>query len=307
MSELEIRKAVKERYSKVATSSDSACCGGGECGDSNLISLGEAVPVEASAINAGCGSPLLLVSPKEDDVVLDLGSGGGIDIFRASQLVGEKGRAIGVDATPEMVWKARETKAKYGDKYANAEFRLGEIEHLPVESDSVSYVISNCVINLSPDKPAVFRESFRVMKEGGVFAVADVTLQKEIPESARKDMDSWSACIAGALTDSEYEKLLTSAGFHGITIEHISDSNIGKYPFSYFSSHIKASRPGWDHTFRADTSHRTAYGCGLQSCKKSWAGDSFGLLCKSGNLLGRPARRRCACRSGVRDVHTQES
>src|SRR5271165_2286405 len=128
MSEQEIRKAVRDRYSKVATSTDAACCGGDDCGDSNTITLGEEVPVEASSINAGCGSPLLLVSPKEGDVVLDLGSGGGIDIFRASLLVGGTGKAVGVDATPEMVWKARETKSKYGQKYANSEFRLGEIE-----------------------------------------------------------------------------------------------------------------------------------------------------------------------------------
>ena len=243
MSDLEIRRAVKERYSKIATSSDPSCCGGDGCNDSDLVSLGENVPIEASSVNAGCGSPLLLVTPKEGDVVLDLGSGGGIDIFRASQLVGEKGRAIGVDATPEMVWRARETKSKYGDRYANVEFRLGEIEHLPIESGSVDYVISNCVINLSPDKLAVFRESFRVLREGGTFAVADVTLQQEIPESARKDMDSWSACIAGALTDSEYERLLTDTGFQGVEIEHVSDSNIGEYPFSYFSSHIRAGKP----------------------------------------------------------------
>lgn len=244
MSELEIRKAVKERYAKMATSSDSKCCNEDDsCTASDLTSVGEAVPIEASSVGAGCGSPLLLISPKEGDVVLDLGSGGGIDIFRSSQLVGEKGRAIGVDATPEMVWRARETKSKYGDKYVNVEFRLGEIEYLPVESNSVDYVISNCVINLSPDKPAVFRESFRVLKESGVFAVADVTLPREIPNSARKDMDSWSACIAGALTDSDYESLLKSAGFQDVQIEHVSDSNIGEYPFSYFSSHIKAKKP----------------------------------------------------------------
>ena len=228
----------------MATSSDSKCCNEDDCCTvSDLTTVGEAVPIEASSVGAGCGSPLLLVNPKEGDVVLDLGSGGGIDIFRASQLVGEKGRAIGVDATPEMVWRARETKSEYGDKYANAEFRLGEIEHLPVESRSVDYVISNCVINLSPDKPAVFRESFRVLKAGGVFAVTDVTLPKEIPDSARKDMNSWSACIAGALTDSVYRRLLRSAGFQGVKIEHMSDSNIGEYPFSYFSSHIKAKKP----------------------------------------------------------------
>jgi arsenite methyltransferase len=243
MSELEIRKAVKERYAKIAISSDSSCCAGDDCGDSGLVSLGGAVPVEASSVNAGCGSPLLLIDPKEGDVVLDLGSGGGIDIFRASQLVGTRGKAIGVDATPEMVWRARETKSKYGDKYANTEFRLGEIEHLPIESNSVDFVISNCVINLSPDKLAVFRESFRVLKDDGVFAVADVTLQKEIPNAARTDMDSWSACIAGALTDTEYESLLTRAGFKDIEIIHVSDSNIGEYPFAYFSSHIKAKKP----------------------------------------------------------------
>jgi arsenite methyltransferase len=239
MSELEIRKAVKERYAKIAVSSEPECCGD----DSGIISLGEAVPIEASSVNAGCGSPLLLVSPKEGDVVLDLGSGGGIDVFRASMMVGEKGRAIGVDATPEMIWRARETKSKYGSKYANSEFRLGEIEHLPIESDTVDYVISNCVINLSPDKPAVFGESFRVLRGGGVFAVADVTLPEEIPESARKDMDSWSACIAGALTDSDYGRLLRDAGFREVEIEHVSDSNIGKYPFKYHSSHITARKP----------------------------------------------------------------
>jgi arsenite methyltransferase len=242
MSELDIRKAVKERYAKLAISSDSSCCAGGDCGDSTLVSLNVAVPVEAYSVNAGCGSPLLLINPKEGDVVLDLGSGGGIDIFRASQLVGRSGKAIGVDATPEMIWRARETKSKYGEKYANTEFRLGEIEHLPIESNSVDYAISNCVINLSPDKLAVFRESFRVLKDDGIFAVADVTLQEEVPDAARKDMDSWSACIAGALTDKVYEGLLTRAGFEGVEISHISDSNIGKYPFGYFSSHIKARK-----------------------------------------------------------------
>jgi arsenite methyltransferase len=244
VSELEIRKAVKDRYAKIAISSDSSCCAGGNCGDSGLFSVG--VPVEASSVNAGCGSPLTLIDPKDGDVVLDLGSGGGIDIFRASQLVGRSGKAIGVDATPEMIWRARETKSKYGDKYANSEFRLGEIEHLPIDSGSVDYVISNCVINLSPDKLAVFREAFRVLKEDGIFAVADVTLQKEIPDAARKDMDSWSACIAGALTDTEYERLLTRAGFKDVELGHVSESNIGDYPFAYFSSHIRARKPTLD-------------------------------------------------------------
>jgi len=237
MSEAEIRKAVKERYAKLAISPGSNCCD-----DSNLITTGEPVPVEASAVSAGCGSPLLLISPQKRDVVLDLGSGGGIDVFRASQLVGNEGKAIGVDGTPEMIWRARDTKSKYSPKYDNVEFRLGEIEHLPIDSNSVDYVISNCVINLSPDKLAVFKEAYRVLKGGGTLAVADITLPKEIPESARKDMDSWSACIAGALTDSDYRSKLSQAGFSEIEIQHVSDSNIGEYPFPYFSSHIKAKK-----------------------------------------------------------------
>jgi arsenite methyltransferase len=238
-SELEIRKAVRDRYSKLATSESSDCCGGNSC-ESPLVQIGEEIPVEASSVNAGCGSPLQLVTLKAGDSVIDLGSGGGIDIFRASQIIGENGRAIGIDATAEMIWRARDTARKYGDKYRNVEFRLGEIEHLPVASNSIDYVISNCVINLSPDKSQVFREAYRVLKNNGTFAVADVTLQKEIPDEARKDMDSWSACIAGALTDSEYTRLLNVAGFQKITIDHVSTTNIGEYPFPYFSSHIKA-------------------------------------------------------------------
>jgi len=243
MAELEIRKAVKDRYAKLATSADSCSCGGTCDDDRALTTPGDPVPSEASSVSAGCGSPLSLIAPKPGDTVLDLGSGGGIDVFKASQMVGPGGRAIGVDATPEMVWRARETRAKYGDRYANAEFRLGEIEHVPIDSRSVDYIISNCVINLVPDKLAVFRESFRVLKEGGTFAVADVTLQDEIPEDARKDMDSWSSCIAGALLDGEYEGKLRAAGFTDIEIEHVSDSSIGDYPFRYYSSHIRARKP----------------------------------------------------------------
>jgi arsenite methyltransferase len=239
--EVEVRKAVKERYAKLAisTNSEPCCSNESDCCGSELISISD-IPIEAANINAGCGSPVSLISLKEGDVVVDLGSGGGIDIFRASALVGRSGKAIGVDATPEMIWRSRDTARKYGDKYQNVEFRLGEIEHLPIASNSIDYVISNCVINLSPDKLAVFSESFRVLKNNGTFAVADVTLSKEIPEEARKDMDSWSACIAGALTDSEYTRLLSLAGFQDISIEHVSTTNIGEYPFPYYSSHIKA-------------------------------------------------------------------
>ncbi len=240
MSDLEIRRAVKERYSKLAKSLDSSR--GENCCAPRLVLIGQQLPPEVFSISAGCGSPLAIVKPKNGDTILDLGSGGGIDIFRASQMVGARGKAIGVDATPEMIWRAREIKAKYGDKYSNVEFRLGEIEHLPIESKSVDFVISNCVINLSPDKLAVFKESFRVLKEGGTFAVADVTLPREIPETARKDMNSWTACVAGALTDSEYAELLRSAGFGDIHIVHVSNTNIGECESPYHSSHIRARK-----------------------------------------------------------------
>src|SRR5487761_1243365 len=259
ISELEIRKAVKERYSKLASgtsdccgSATSDCCDDGGCcsGSSSLITIGEEIPAEASSVNAGCGSPLQLVSPKQGEVVLDLGSGGGIDVFRASQLVGASGRSIGIDATPEMIWRARETAAKYGDKYRNTEFRLAEIEHLPIDAGSVDYVISNCVINLSPDKEKVFSEAFRVLKPNGIFAVADITVQSEIPKSARSDMDSWSACVAGALSDSEYKRLLINAGFEDVRIDHVSTTsehlnagNAKPEKFDFFSSYIKAKKP----------------------------------------------------------------
>ena len=242
--ELEIRSIVKERYSKLATTPETGkCCGedDGCCGGSSRESR-DTVPAEASSINAGCGSPMLLVTPKPGETVLDLGSGGCIDVFRASQLVGPGGRAIGVDATPEMIWRARATREKYVDKYSNTEFRLGEIECLPIASDSVDYVISNCVINLSPDKSAVFREAFRVLKRGGMFAVADVTLDTEIPETEKKNMDSWSACVSGGLTEQAYRSMLEKAGFEDVSIEHVSSSNIGKFSFEFHSSHIKARK-----------------------------------------------------------------
>jgi arsenite methyltransferase len=249
----EVRKAVKERYAKLATdaTTESCCTSDKECCDP-LVLLGE-IPSEASAISAGCGSPVSLISLKEGDVVLDLGSGGGVDVFRASSLVCASGRAIGIDATPEMIWRARETASKYPDKYHNVEFRLGEIEHLPVESKSVDYVISNCVINLSPNKQQVFDEAFRVLKPRGMFVVADITVNEDIPEIARKDMGSWSACVSGAISDNDYKKMLGSSGFVDIRVEEIpktdQKSNSEKtvdgdaYPFEVTRNHIKARKP----------------------------------------------------------------
>lgn len=251
--ESEVRKAVKERYARLATNAatENCCTSDGQCCNS-LVSLGD-IPSEASVISAGCGSPVSLISLKEGDVVLDLGSGGGIDVFRASSPVGSTGRAIGVDATPEMIWRARETASKYPDKYPNVEFRLGEIEHLPVESNSVDYVISNCVINLSPNKQQVFDEAFRVLKPKGMFVVADITVNEDIPEKARQDMGSWSACASGAISNSDYKKMLESSGFVDIQMEELSKSeeeansentvDNDAYPFEVTRSHIKARKP----------------------------------------------------------------
>lgn len=214
--ESKVRKEVRARYKTLAESQGCNCCGdegGGR--ESNVTMLD--VPEEAAAVNASCGSPLSLIRPKSGDVVLDLGSGGGIDVFRASKLIGEKGRAIGVDATPEMIWRARDTARKHG--YANVEFRLGEIEALPVEAESVDYVISNCVINLSPDKERVFREAYRVLRKDGVFAVADITSEREVPAQVKEDMKIWSSCVSGAITTDNYEELLRSVGFKDVKIK----------------------------------------------------------------------------------------
>jgi arsenite methyltransferase len=248
VSEIDVRKAVRERYARLAIIGDSSCCG--ENSNCCTPSAGtEDIPLEASSVNAGCGSPLALISPKTGDVVLDLGSGGGIDVFRASSLVGETGQAIGVDATPEMIWRARDTAKKYGDRYQNVEFRLGEIEKIPVMEESVDYVISNCVINLSPEKQRVFNEAFRVLKPGGVFAVADITVEEEIPDSERKNMNSWSACVSGSISKENYRRMLKLAGFAEISIEDLqnedtrNNADAPRYPFKTFSSHIKARKP----------------------------------------------------------------
>jgi arsenite methyltransferase len=206
LAETEIKQVVRRRYAELAVLNKS-CCGPelvGEPGD---------VPKESVASAASCGSPTRHARLGEGEVVLDLGSGGGIDVFQASKFVGPKGKVIGVDSTPEMIFKARELARKYG--YGNVEFRLGEIEHLPVESNSVDVVISNCVLNLVPDKTLAFKEVYRVLKPKGRIAVSDMnatepTKDKEI------DPENWAACIEGAITMDEYEDLLRNTGFQNI-------------------------------------------------------------------------------------------
>jgi SAM-dependent methyltransferase len=213
LTEEQIKNAVRQRYSRLAVLNEPCCDAKAEscCGSSNSTPDAN-LPSEALSVVASCGSPLTHVQVREGETVLDLGSGGGIDVFRASKLVGEKGRVIGLDATPEMILRARETAKKYG--YKNVEFRLGEIEHMPIESNSVDLVISNCVLNLVPDKKLAFREIHRVLKAGGRISVSDMVAIQEGRKAINPE--EWAACIAGAVTFNEYRNILEKTGFVGI-------------------------------------------------------------------------------------------
>ena len=228
MKEAEIKKRVREGYARIARKGKSccdgasaSCCGGADLAATISKKIGysdeelSAVP-EGANLGLGCGNPVALASLKEGETVLDLGSGAGFDCFLAASRVGKRGRVIGVDMTPEMVEKAREN-ARKGD-YANVEFRLGEIEHLPVADNSVDAIISNCVINLSPDKPQVFREAFRALKPGGRLMVSDIVLLKELPDSVKKSVAAYVGCISGALLKEDYLKAIKSAGFQQVKV-----------------------------------------------------------------------------------------
>jgi len=227
----DIRDAVRKSYAEVAQGKNS-CCGGGQpascCEPQNLtVSIGserlgyskeELASLPAGAdMGLGCGNPQAIAELKPGEVVLDLGSGGGFDCFLASPRVGETGQVIGVDMTPEMIAKARENARQGG--YTNVGFRLGEIEYLPVADNSVNVILSNCVINLSPDKSAVYREAFRVLKPGGRIAISDVVATKELPEEIRNDEHLLCGCVAGAIKTDELETILSDAGFANIKIQ----------------------------------------------------------------------------------------
>ncbi|MDD5680094.1 MAG: arsenite methyltransferase [Candidatus Omnitrophica bacterium] len=222
----EIKKIVKQGYAKVATQnisccSTSSCCGGiNQAKDiSRAVGYGEkemsTVP-DGANLGLGCGNPVAIASLKEGDVVLDLGSGAGFDAFLASPRVGKTGKVIGVDMTPEMVKKAR-ANAKKGD-YTNVEFRLGEIEKLPVEDNSVDVIISNCVINLSPEKQRVFEEAFRVLKPGGRIMVSDLVLVKDLPDIVKESIEAYVGCLAGASKKNDYLNYIRLAGFQDIKV-----------------------------------------------------------------------------------------
>jgi arsenite methyltransferase len=225
---MEIKEVVKEKYGQAALrvhSGGSSCCGAAAAIEgcdpitSNLYDASQtgALPEEAVLASLGCGNPTALAQLNKGETVLDLGSGGGIDVLLSARRVGPTGRAYGLDMTDEMLALARENQRKAGVE--NVEFLKGEIEHIPLPDNSVDVVISNCVINLSADKDQVLREAFRVLKAGGRFAVSDVVTRGEVPAEVRQDMLLWVGCIAGALQDAEYAAKLAKAGFDGIDIE----------------------------------------------------------------------------------------
>jgi arsenite methyltransferase len=229
MSTEDVKSTVRERYGKVAlnvsTGDRGSCCSSSCCGStddpitSNLYSAAETalLPEKAVLASLGCGNPTALAELKEGEAVLDLGSGGGIDVLLSARRVGPHGKAYGLDMTDEMLALARENQRKAGVE--NVEFLKGEIEAIPLPDNSVDVIISNCVINLSTDKSRVLAEAFRVLKPGGRFAVSDVVVRGEVPGAMRRSMELWVGCVAGALTEQEYHQHLWEAGFEEIGIE----------------------------------------------------------------------------------------
>jgi ubiquinone/menaquinone biosynthesis C-methylase UbiE len=233
---MELKETVKEKYGQAALrvhSGGSSCCGASAATDgccdpitSNLYDAGQTgeLPQEAVLASLGCGNPTALAQLNSGEIVLDLGSGGGIDVLLSARRVGATGKAYGLDMTDEMLALARENQRKAGVE--NVEFLKGEIENIPLPDGSVDVIISNCVINLSGDKDRVLREAFRVLKPGGRFAVSDVVTRGEVPDEVRKNLLLWVGCIAGALRDYEYMAKLAKAGFDEIDIEPTRVYNI---------------------------------------------------------------------------------
>jgi len=227
MEDKQIKKTVREGYAKIAKQGSSccvptnSCCGSTDLAQNISKKIGytekelEAVP-EGANLGLGCGNPVAIASLREGETVLDLGSGAGFDCFLAANEVGKDGRVIGVDMTPEMVEKARENARKGGCQ--NVEFRLGEIENLPVADNSVDVVISNCVINLAPDKNRVFMEAFRVLKPGGRLMISDMVLLKELPDFIKNSIEAYIGCLSGAIMRDKYIGAIKAAGFQDIRI-----------------------------------------------------------------------------------------
>src|SRR5215471_7186196 len=218
----DIKQAVREKYAQAAQRVGSSCCSEGLGCDpitSNLYAEQETgeLPEAAVLASLGCGNPTALAELKPGETVLDLGSGGGIDVLLSARRVGPRGKAYGLDMTDEMLVLANENKRKAGTE--NVEFLRGQIEHIPLPDDSVDVIISNCVINLSADKDQVLREAFRVLKPGGRFAVSDVVTRGRLPDQVRQSLVLWVGCIAGALDERDYRSKLSAAGFENVDIE----------------------------------------------------------------------------------------
>jgi len=250
----EIRQAVKDRYAAKARAGD-PCCGpedGNGGGDACCESLYDTVvlrdlPEEVTGGTLGCGDPVTLAELQPGEVVLDLGSGGGLDCFLAAERVGEEGHVIGVDMTEEMIARAQRNKEKMGVK--NVTFRPGQIEDLPVEDASVDVILSNCVINLAPDKTPVFREAYRVLKAGGRLSISDIVTDGPFPDHLQGDPDQWAACVTGALVLEDYLALMRAAGFEEVRVtdrvpaDDMIPGKVAGMP-DPFSARIKAVKPG---------------------------------------------------------------
>ena len=228
-SEERIHEAVREQYGDIArqfgerqnvasccspaTSAEAGCCASPKLYDEEMLAN---LPFDVTGLSLGCGDPVTIASLKPGETVLDLGSGGGIDCFLAAKQVGEEGYVIGVDMTPDMLASANANKGKVGAR--NVEFRQGQIENLPVEDDRIDVVMSNCVINLSPDKSAVFREAFRVLKPGGRVSISDIVTEGEFSPEMRAQLEMWAGCITGAIDIDEYTGLMHEAGFVDVEV-----------------------------------------------------------------------------------------
>jgi arsenite methyltransferase len=250
MEKKKIKEVVKGRYARIAKQDQQSCCPSCSGGASSMLqtegigySRGdlEHIP-EESIMGLGCGNPTAIADLKTGEVVLDLGSGAGVDVFLAANKVGPAGRVIGVDMTEEMVEKATRIARDHG--YQNAEFRLGEIEKLPVEDESVDAIISNCVINLSPDKSKVFREVYRVLKPGGRLTVSDIVSEGALPDTIKSDSNAWACCIGGALEHQEYLRKIKKAGFDNVQVlsskEFYIEGEGKQAPVKFLSITVKA-------------------------------------------------------------------
>jgi arsenite methyltransferase len=245
-----IHSAVREHYRKEAESFSSDCCGGKpacDCASSKNYAADDLqdLPAGLADVSLGCGNPVSAIDMRAGDTVMDLGSGGGLDCFLSARKIGPTGKVIGVDMTPEMIAKAQANAQKVGA--TNVEFRLGQIESIPARDGEVDVVISNCVINLSPDKPAVFREMFRTLKPGGRVAVSDIVTNGSMSAMVARSLESWAGCIAGALDMAEYRQGLIDAGFTDVTVTPTDGTPLAtiaqRLPGIPFSALITAKKP----------------------------------------------------------------